>query len=267
MILTMNGQAVDIRLENERTLADLLSAVEKWLEADGFSVSAVAVDGRALTAANIEAAAALSLESVERLDLGVSAWTELYQEALGVAAEAVSGSLPADVWHASPAAAFLAERDPELLAQLAASLPPTGTAGPELLETLRERGRELDDPRAELARLAAGLEPMSAALEDLPLRLQTGKDLSAAQTLRDFSGLAAKMLRLVPLLKTGGSDLTDASVGGQDFRGYIEEFSTALRELVDAYASGDAILVGDLAEYELAPRLRALADTIRGFPA
>jgi hypothetical protein len=38
----------------------------------------------------------------------------------------------------------------------------------------------------------------------------------------------------------------------------MEEFGAALKELLAAYEVRDAVLVGDLAEYELAPRLRGL---------
>jgi hypothetical protein len=36
---------------------------------------------------------------------------------------------------------------------------------------------------------------------------------------------------------------------------YVGEFESTLKELAVAYEAKDAVLVGDLAEYELAPRL------------
>jgi hypothetical protein len=40
--------------------------------------------------------------------------------------------------------------------------------------------------------------------------------------------------------------------------GYIAEFNTALKEMLAAYERHDTVLVGDLAEYEIAPRLLGL---------
>ena len=45
---------------------------------------------------------------------------------------------------------------------------------------------------------------------------------------------------------------------------YIMEFSAALRELLAAYEQHDTVLVGDLAEYEMAPRLRGLHAALLG---
>jgi hypothetical protein len=39
---------------------------------------------------------------------------------------------------------------------------------------------------------------------------------------------------------------------------YLAEFNAALRELLAAYEQRDTVLVGDIAEYEMAPRLRNL---------
>ena len=39
---------------------------------------------------------------------------------------------------------------------------------------------------------------------------------------------------------------------------YMGEFNSALKELLQAYEQNDSVLIGDLAEYELAPRLRSL---------
>ena len=45
---------------------------------------------------------------------------------------------------------------------------------------------------------------------------------------------------------------------------YIGEFNAILKELLAAYETRDSVLVGDLAEYELAPRLRCLYAALTG---
>jgi hypothetical protein len=47
-----------------------------------------------------------------------------------------------------------------------------------------------------------------------------------------------------------------------NLKDYIDEFSTALKELASAYENNDTVLVGDLAEYELSPRLLCLAGVL-----
>jgi hypothetical protein len=86
-------------------------------------------------------------------------------------------------------------------------------------------------------------------LEDLPLDIQTGKDGRAAETVSLFSTIAEKLFRLLLQLKSQGET---ENLPAQDF---LEEFGTALKELLAAYEAKDSVLIGDLAEYELAPRL------------
>jgi hypothetical protein len=123
---------------------------------------------------------------------------------------------------------------------------------------VRERVEEIDDPRAALNAFRSSLEPVATRLEALPLDLQTRKDANAAETVAAFASLITKLFRLLPLLRSVGISLDDALVEGTAFRPYLEEFGAALKELGAAYEGGDAVLVGDLAEYELAPRLRSL---------
>jgi hypothetical protein len=48
------------------------------------------------------------------------------------------------------------------------------------------------------------------------------------------------------------------AVDGLPVRQFTDEFGAALKELCSAYDTQDSVLVGDLAEYELAPRLTKL---------
>jgi hypothetical protein len=68
-------------------------------------------------------------------------------------------------------------------------------------------------------------------------------------------------------MQSEGFDPAAQKIGDQSFEDFFEDFNTALRELTAGYESGDAILVGDLAEYELAPRLRTLETAIAALAA
>jgi hypothetical protein len=125
-----------------------------------------------------------------------------------------------------------------------------------------ERLRELGDPSGELERAGPLITETVRRLEDLPLDIQTGKDGHAAETVQIFSRLGEKIFRLFGLMKAEGYALEHLKAGDMPLKDYIEEFDAALRELLAAYESGDAVLVGDLAEYELAPRLQNLYTVI-----
>jgi len=112
----------------------------------------------------------------------------------------------------------------------------------------------------------AKIEPLvgeiCARLEELSLDIQTGKDARAAETVRTFSGIGEKIFRIFNMLKLAGFPVGEITVENASITAYITEFDTALRELLAAYEQHDTVLVGDLAEYEMAPRLHHLHTAI-----
>jgi hypothetical protein len=104
---------------------------------------------------------------------------------------------------------------------------------------------------------------IAGRLEDLPLDIQTGKDGRAAETIQLFTRLGEKLFRLLFALKSSGLSIEGFLVDGGPVKNFMDDFSAALRELTAAYENSDAVLVGDLAEYELAPRLIKLFKALK----
>jgi hypothetical protein len=132
-----------------------------------------------------------------------------------------------------------------------------------LLNLTEERLRELQDPAGELNKAEPLVQVIVRRLEDLPLDIQTGKDGRAVETVQLFSNIAEKIFRLFNLMKIGGYDTASLTVENIPVSDYIDEFGVALKELLAAYETRDAVLAGDLAEYELAPRFSNLYAAIR----
>lgn len=91
-----------------------------------------------------------------------------------------------------------------------------------------------------MARLLAGLG-------EVPVQLQTGRDRDAMATV---TALCDAVQRLLPLLAFLPRDA--------EREGLIVELNATLGELATALAARDTVLIGDLAEYEVAPRLARL---------
>jgi hypothetical protein len=106
----------------------------------------------------------------------------------------------------------------------------------------------------ELTALKEKLPAIAESLEDLPLALQTGRDKEAAGSIAAFSLAAEKLLSLLPYLKNSGKALPLERFSG--------DFHDKLKEFLAACEAEDTILMGDLAEYELAPLLKTLAEEI-----
>ncbi|MDR1429666.1 MAG: hypothetical protein LBI85_05205 [Spirochaetaceae bacterium] len=268
MKLTINGGAADITLENEKTVGELLAALEKFLEGSGHIMSGFSVDGVPADTAGLEALFAKELKTVGSVNVITSSFSALLIQALDQSIETLreyenSGSEErlalGEQWLSQSAASFLEGRAYGLYALVQSCL--GGEVGPaQCAALLGERREELFDPPACLDNMAARVEETARRLEDLPLDLQTGKDSRARETIQLFSMIAEKLLRIISYMADG----EEKTVDGMPVKAFLSDFSAAVRELTEAYENRDAVLAGDLAEYELAPRVRSLYSAFSG---
>ena len=273
MEIRINGKTADITLESEQTVGEVLAGIQRWLDGGGLSVSGLELDGAAYGTEALEGAFARPLAGLSSINVITSPWAELFLEALVVLEKDLEHyeTLPEagrkdcrERWDVSAPAAFLGSNAPELYEAVRKTLEGSfSSAG--TLALIRERIRELEGPERELAALEPLVEETARRLEELPLDMQTGKDGRAAETIACFSTLTEKLFRLIVFYRASGAlENTTAGTEGQSLKAYIEEFSAALRELIAAYENHDTVLVGDLSEYELAPRLPVLYSALRG---
>jgi hypothetical protein len=264
--ITINGRPADITLETEKTVGELLLGIDAWLNGTGIFLSGLELDGKIYGALSMDGAFELPLDTIDLVDIKTSGWAELFLEALAglkgdlsYIEEAAPGERQDFLkeWEHSPVCAFLEQNASEIKTAFIQAA--SGTAAPSsLVPMLDERIRELCDPAAEIGAILPLCGEIASRLEDLPLDMQTGKDSRAAETILFFSGVSEKMFRLFMMAKYYGA-------AEENLKGLLEDFSAAVKELLSAYENRDTVLVGDLAEYELAPRLLTLSGTLRGF--
>ncbi|MDR0400369.1 MAG: hypothetical protein LBH51_05440 [Treponema sp.] len=262
--ITIDGQDADITLENERTIGDVLAGLEQWLRGSGYRLSGLEVDGETADSRSLDRFFGQDLAAVEILNIKTSSWAEHAVQsivslhgvlrALGDLAFREREGLYRD-WEAGPEAQFIKAEFPELYAMTEKTFAGEGIPPGELEKVLEERLREFESPRRELEGSGSLVEALAQRLRDLPLDIQTGKDSRAAETMGIFSTLAEKLFRLFNLLRIGGNFPENLTVEGSPVKEFIGEFDAAVKELIQAYEGRDTVLVGDLAEYELAPRL------------
>jgi hypothetical protein len=173
MKVLFDGREADITFEDEKTLGDVLKAVECWAESGGMSIYALRLDGEQIDAPGLEEVFPRSIDSVSTLDIHFD----------------------------------------------------------------------------RLLRPELNLEELAQRLEDLPLDIQLGNDAEAAQTISRFSAAAEQLIRL---FQAKGETET------------LDDFTGVLKQLLDASAEGDMVLLGDLAEYEIAPRIRSFIAKVEG---
>jgi hypothetical protein len=276
MDIRINGEDADITLESERTVGAFLRGIENWLGNSEFRVNGLEIDGEMIPGNAIPLTFERELTGVRSIDVKVCTRQELMLEALTEArcyltaltnpeSGTPAASSLAESWKNSAAASFLSVELPDIRGILDALFgndgAGNGTSPAVSASLLDERIREIGDPVGEFTRIESMVSALSERLEELPVDIQTGKDGRAAETVTLFSQIAEKIFRLFFIFQSRGKliDTVD-SVPIYDFLG---EFGTAVKEILAAYSNKDSVLVGDLAEYELAPRLRAFYTALK----
>ena len=258
MEIRINGAVADIQLESEKTIGEILGALDNWLSGTGHRLSGIEIDGKPVNASSLDECFAKEITDVKTINIITSSMPELMAESLFNLLneikifEEINFSEKAHFlaqWKESPEANLLAEQCPDLFNWINLTFSGEGSNTEILRLMAEERLRELQNPAEEMNKAESLVEDICKRLEDLPLDMQTGKDAKAAETINIFSGVAEKIIRIYKILKLQGfQDMPVETCLG--------EFNDALRNLLTAYEQHDTVLVGDIAEYEISPKLR-----------
>jgi hypothetical protein len=119
-------------------------------------------------------------------------------------------------------------------------------------EELAMRIAAVTHPAWIIAECVEALKPMIGTITEIPLLLQTGKDGSAMERIIRFSEITQKLLDIVPFLPQD-----------RERDRLFEELNPVLRQLIEAFDARDLVLIGDLFEYEVAPRLTGLLPALQ----
>jgi hypothetical protein len=286
--LTINGEEVSYSIESERTLGEIVHGVRAWLAAAGFIITGLQADDRDILEPHASSWSGTSLDAVKTLGVTamhtgemkvahwrtVEKWLAMLEEELG---KAPSEMVPEP--DSRGLLEVLLEGLPQTLEGFAANpfLPPGSDAGkrfestfagqaapavrswaPEtrrqavaLIQLLRSlvlsRIHDATHPREALSRCAGLLRGSMVELKEVSLLLQTGRDKSAMDIVIRFTDTVQSLMDILPFL-----------IPDTERTRLLVELTPVLRELVAAFGSRDSVLIGDLLEYEVAPRMEKI---------
>jgi len=265
MIIKINDKPLDFTLDNEKTLGEVFTSLEQWLSNSGHRLSEIFIDGNAVSAGMIEELFKKDVKSIKSLDVRTNAIAELAAASLQTLIKDIDEyeSLKFDEkpkffdnWKTSAQAMFIMQEMPDLYAFFKNTFSNGDVSVITLRSVTEEIQREVNEPLKELVKIEPILNEICDKLINLPLDIQTGKDLVAAQTIQLFSAVSEKLIRLFYQLSTQGYiiQIEEAKKIAEGF----SNFKDILAQLLESYEKHDIIIVGDVAEYEAAPKLKEL---------
>ena len=272
MEISINNKPADITIENEKNIGDVLVGFENWLKGSGSRVSGLYIDGSEIPIAGLPSAMERELSAIDKLDIRISSWDELAVEALGELTNVCNAYNNSSFeeregirknWEESAAAAFMFEEIKDIFNYTDLAFSGDSLTFSDLLQLIDERIRELGEPQTELEKMEKPVMEIALRMEELPLDMQTGKDKRVTQTMQLFSQMGEKLFRLFRILRQPKDPSQPFAIDGQEAKQFLDDFNAVLGELNSAYKNQDLILIGDLAEYEMAPRLLKLFTALK----
>lgn len=103
---------------------------------------------------------------------------------------------------------------------------------------------------------------LAEQLEQVPVELQSGKDSIAHKTIADLADALDKFCHTTTLLALFPQMYNGFKIKGKPLADFFSDLSGVLGDFKKALESKDTVSIGDLAEYEIRPRLQDIAESI-----
>ncbi|MFO7848403.1 MAG: hypothetical protein R6V67_00460 [Spirochaetia bacterium] len=286
MEIRINSEPIDFTLEDEQTLGEIINGIRKWLGNSGYLVSSLERDGMPVIMDDAGEWRKTPLDDIGSLEITVLTGPEQYVSNLHTVYQYISilqRSLASgngdNLNNLKDEHKFVVENLDPLLgtkgygAKLGSLLSASGVSEGYLKPQVQQlltfcknlsiilagRIKEATEPFEELKNTAKGLSELVPQLMEVPVLLQTGKDKTAMGYVIEFTEYSDKLIRINHILREQQIiDISEIKVNGRRFDTFYRDFNDILRELLEAFDSQDSVLIGDLLEYEIAPRVETL---------
>ena len=190
----INGQQVEVQLEDEQTIGDVLKSFEKTCEENKAAVIGIAVDEKQITAESFDEEAAKPLGKDTKFEFSIV--TE-------------------------------------------------------------------NDIKASFVKLSELFNELAVQMEGVPVALQTGKNLEVSESIKKLADSIDQFCHIATLASLFPETFSNESLNGINFKDFFAEFSPILKDFEEALQNNDTVMLGDLSEYEICPRLKEISAALQ----
>ncbi len=119
-----------------------------------------------------------------------------------------------------------------------------------------------DSIKQSFTALAQLFSELAQKMEDVPAALQSGKNKEAGESIKKVADSIDEFCHVAALASLFPKDFNNTQIDGMSFTAFFEEFKPVLNDFEQALKNNDTVLIGDLSEYEICPRLRAISQSL-----
>ena len=190
----INGQQVEVQLEDEQTVGDVLKSFESTCEENDAAVIGIAVDSKQITAELFDEEAAKPLGSNTKFEFSIVT---------------------------------------------------------------------KNDIKASFEKLSELFNELAAQMEGVPVALQSGKNAEVSESIKRLADSIEQFCHVATLASLFPETFSTGSLNGISFKDFFAEFSPILKDFEDALQNNDTVMLGDLSEYEICPRLKEISKALQ----
>lgn len=108
-------------------------------------------------------------------------------------------------------------------------------------------------------------EKLSTEMEDVPVKLQNNQKVEVIESIKILADSINQFSHTAALASLFPESFSQTTINGMDFNEFFKDFSAILLDYENALQSDDTVLIGDLSEYEICPRLKSISESLKTF--
>lgn len=106
-------------------------------------------------------------------------------------------------------------------------------------------------------------DDLAKKMEKIPVEFQNGKATNVTTSIKELADTIDDLCHIAALASLFPETFTNTTINGMNFNDFFKEFSPVLLDYEQALQSNDTVLIGDLSEYEICPRLQAISEALK----
>lgn len=119
-----------------------------------------------------------------------------------------------------------------------------------------------DSIKQSFTELSKLFDELSQQMEDVPVALQSGKNKEVSDSIKKVADSIDNFCHIAALASLFPQDFGSTKIDGKLFGEFLQEFSPILSDFEQALSNNDTVLIGDLSEYEICPRLKSISQAL-----
>ena len=119
-----------------------------------------------------------------------------------------------------------------------------------------------DSIKQSFAELSKLFDELSLQMENVPVALQSGKNTQVSDSIKKVADSIDNFCHIAALASLFPQDFGTTKIDGKQFADFFQDFSPILSDFEQALTNNDTVLIGDLSEYEICPRLKAISQAL-----